>query len=167
MALQTVFSSNLDPAKENLSTRFVDATAFYIDAPLIDSELEIDVFLQVYFPVLGGERTRVLSIGKISEASILLNVTDTESVVTIPSEYVGTGLEMALLFLASSNTYLEAYAIGKNCTLCQLKAEVEAIKTILSDFKSQLNRIESGVESNNSVINGIGSLIEQSFFLLQ
>lgn len=165
MALQTVFSSNLDPAAENLSSRFTDATAFYIDAPLIDSQLEIDVFLQVYFPVVGGERTRVLSIGKISEASILLNVTDTESVITIPSEYVGTGLEMALLFLASSTTYLEAYAIGKNCTLCQLKAEVETINRDLNLLETTVSSIETKIDklgSNQGIINNLLNLILSS-----
>lgn len=164
MAVQTVFSSNLDPSIENLSTRFTDATAFYIDAPLIEPELEIDVFLQVYFPTSNNERIRVLSIGKISEASVLLNVTDTESVVTIPVEYVGTGLEMALLFLASSTTYLEAYVIGKNCTVCQLKAEIEAIKNTLSDMQAQLDRIEdkSGIDADD-----ILEIAQPIFFILQ
>ena len=111
MAVQTVFSDNLDPSNFNLSDRFIDAVAFYIDAPLIDSELEIDVFLQVYFPSNSGERVRNLPLGKITEQSILLNQTDTESVVAISQEFLGTGVEMALLFLASSNTYLEAYII--------------------------------------------------------
>ena len=157
MALQTVFSDNLNPARENLSIRFKDAIAFYIDAPFIDDQLEIDVFLQVYFPTATSERVRVLSIGKISEASILLNITDTESVVSIPEEYLGTGLEMALLFLASSNTYLEAYVVTKNYTIERLQADIDEIKI-------QLDRIEekSGIDSSD-----VAESAQQIFFLLQ
>lgn len=156
MAVQTVFSDNLDPGNFNLSERFTDGVAFYIDAPLIDSELEIDVYLQVYFPTLNGERIRNLPLGKIIEQSILLNQTDTESVIAIPEEFLGTDIEMALLFLASSNTYLEAYVITKNYTVKRLQNDIDEIR-------EQLNRIESGVESNGS----IATQIEQIFFLLQ
>lgn len=162
MAVQTVFSNNLDPSSPNLSSRFVDATAFYIDAPLIDSELEIDLYLQVYFPAAGGERVRNLPLGKISEQSILLNITDTESVQCISSEFVGTGLEMALLFLASSTTYLEAYAIGKNCTVCQLKTEIDGIKSTLTSIQQQLDRIEAN--SQNPVPVGTSAQQQQQLF---
>lgn len=162
MAVQTVFSDNLDPAAPNLSSRFIDASAFYIDAPLIDSELEIDVYLQVYFPAAGAERVRNLPLGKISEQSILLNITDTESVTAIPSEFIGTGLEMALLFLASSNTFLEAYVIGKNCTVCQLKTEVDGIKSTLANLQQQLDRIEAN--SGNPVPVGTSAQQQQQLF---
>lgn len=165
MAVQTVFSNNLDPAGFNLSSRFVDAIGFYIDAPLIDSELEIDVYLQVYFPTSNGERIRNLPLGKITEQSILLNVTDTESVVAIDLEFVGTGLEMALLFLASSNTYLEAYVIGKNCTVCQLKTEIAEVKATLSSIQQQLNRIEANQSISPVTANPTAQ--QQQFFLLQ
>ena len=157
MALQTVFSDNLDPASENLSIRFKDAIAFYIDAPFIDNQLEIDVFLQVYFPTATGERIRVLNIGKISEASILLNITDTESVVSIPQEYLGTGLEMALLFLSSSTTYLEAYIVTKNYTIERLQADIDEIKI-------QLDRIE---EKSGIDLLDVADIAQQIFFLLQ
>ena len=156
MAVQTVFSDNLDPGNFNLSERFTDGVAFYIDAPLIDSELEIDVYLQVYFPTAQSQRVRNLPLGKITEQSILLNQTDTESVVAIPEEFLGTGLDMALLFLASSTTFLEVYVITKNFTVERLQNDIDQIK-------EQLNRIQADVESNNTV----GTLIEQIFFLLQ
>ena len=162
MVVQTVFSDNLDSSNPNLSSRFVDGTAFYIDAPLINSELEIDVFLQVYFPAAGSERVRNLPLGKISEQSILLNITDTESVVAIPSEFVGTGLEMALLFLASSNTYLEAYVIGKNCTVCGLRIEIDDIKSTLASIQIQLDRIEAN--SGNPVPVGTSAEQQQRLF---
>ena len=159
MAVQTVFSSNLDSAAPNLSSRFVDATAFYIDAPLINSELEIDVFLQVYFSTGAGERVRNLALGKISEQSILLNVTDTESVVAIPSEFVGTGLEMALLFLASSTTYLEAYAIGKDCTLCGIQQQIESVENKVNSIESVVNDLANNSSAVSDVLDLILNLI--------
>ena len=80
MALQTVFSNNLDPANGSLTARFKHATAFYIDTPLESDELEIDVFLQVYFPTQTKERTRNLALGKLKDGQITLNETDTETV---------------------------------------------------------------------------------------
>lgn len=113
MAVLEVFSDNLDPAQPNLSARFTNGVAFFINAPLIEPELEIDVYLQVYFPSVTGELVRNLPFTKTIEGSTLLNVTDTESLVTIPSEYLDTGLEMALLFLASDNTYLDVFVVTK------------------------------------------------------
>ena len=155
MAVQTVFSNNLNPSNFNLSERFTDAVAFYIDTPFSSAELEIDVFLQVYFPVAGGERIRVLPLGKISEQSILLNQVDTESVVSIDQEFLGTGLEMALLFLPSSNTYLEAYVVTKNYTIQRLQVDIDAIN-------ERLNSIETGIDSGSIT----RDLLEQLFFLL-
>ena len=106
MAVQTVFSNNLDPASPNLSARFTDATA-----------LEIDCFLQIYFPAQIGEQVRVIPIGKINEQSILLNLSDTETVSVIPIEFLNTNLEMALLFLASSETFLQAAVVQPDCTI--------------------------------------------------
>ena len=159
MAVQTVFNDNLDPSQPNLSSRFVDATAFYIAAPLISSELEIDVYLQVYFPTNADERVRNLALGKISEQSILLNVTDTESVIAIPSEFVGTGLEMALLFLASSTTYLEAYAIGKNCTLCGIQQQIESVENKLNSIESVVNDLANNSSAVSDVLDLILNLI--------
>lgn len=143
MAVQTVFSSNLNPAVENLTTRFTNATGFYILAPLLNAELEIDVFLQVYFPTTLGEQVRNLPLGKIEEQAVLLNITDTQSLVTIPSEYLNTGLEMALLFLASSSTFLQVNVLSPECTLCSLDSKLttisESLNTLTEDsFTDQL-----------------------------
>lgn len=81
MALQTIFSNHLNPELPNLSNRFIDAVGFFIVAPFLGAgiELEIDVFLQVYFPYGGGEIILNLPLGKIEEQAILLNFTDTET----------------------------------------------------------------------------------------
>lgn len=113
MVLQQIYSNNLNPAQPNLTQRFIDAVGFFIDVPLINNELEIDCFLQVYFNLGGRELVRVLPLGKIEEQAILLNKTDTETIFTIPQELVNSGHEMALLFLASDNTFLEVYIIKK------------------------------------------------------
>lgn len=139
MAVQTVFSSNLDPSQPNLSARFVDATAFYIAAPLITAEVEIDCYLQVYFPAVIGEQVRVIPLGRISEQSILLNLTDTETASVIPAEFLDTSLEMALLFVPSSDTFIQAAVIKPDCTICELKAQVTALDTKLNLVLASLN----------------------------
>ena len=69
-----------------------------------------------------------ISLGKIEEQAILLNVTDTETANLIPIEYQNTGLEMALLFLASDAIYLYAIVVKPDCNLCQIYAQNQAIK---------------------------------------
>lgn len=113
MALQQIYSNNLDPSQPNLSQRFIDAIAFFITVPLSSFEIEIDCFLQVYIDLPSGEIARNLPLGKIEEQSIFLNKTDTETILTIPEEFQNTGLPMALLFLASDSVFLEAFAVKK------------------------------------------------------
>ncbi|MEO1692186.1 MAG: hypothetical protein AAFR63_11755 [Cyanobacteria bacterium J06631_6] len=137
MVLQTVFSNNLNPATGSLTARFMNATAFYIDAPLLNAEMEIDVFLQVYFPSQSGERLRNLPLGKLKDGIIKLNETDTETVVPIPNEFVDSGLEMALFFLSSDETFIEVYILGKDCTLCNLDLKIDAILENLETIGSE------------------------------
>ena len=89
--------------------------------------MEIDCYLQLYLTGISGEPVRNIPLGKIQESAILLNLTDTETVSTIPIEYIDTGLRMRLLFLASSTTFLYAYAIKPDCTLCQLDNKITAL----------------------------------------
>lgn len=161
MAIQTVFSSNLDPSSPNLSSRFTDAVAFYIAAPLINVELEIDVFLQVYFPAIISEQVRNIPLGKISEQSVLLNISDTETASVIPNEFLDTGLEMALLFLASDSTFLEAAIIKKNCSIASICITLETIISRLDGIETAINNI--GVPVNSA----IPTIQQQSFFFLQ
>ncbi len=172
MALQVVFSNNLDPSGVNLSSRFSDAVGFYISAPLISAELEIDVFLQVYFPAVIGEQVRNIPLGRIEEQAVLLNVTDTETANIIPSEFSDTGLEMALLFLASNTTFIQAAIVTKDCSLTQvceevadLRGEVTALQDSLTQSQSTLDLILAAL---NIVINPLPpSLLQQAFFFLQ
>ncbi len=177
MAIQTVFSDNLDPGNGSLSARFINATGFYIDAPLISEELEIDVFLQVYLPANSGERIRNLPLGKLVEGQIKLNQTDTETIAAIPYEYVGSGLEMALFFLASSTTYIEAYAVGSDCTLCQIREEILALSQEvnarfdgvdgrLSNIENVLSQILATVNTPDPPII-VPAASEQAFFFIQ
>ena len=142
MVLQQIYSDNLDPSKPNLSQRFSDAIAFFIDAPLITDELEIDCFLQVYFNLGGREVARILPLGKIEEQAILLNKTDTETLFTIPQELVTSGNEMALLFLASDNTYLEVYVVKSSINV---SSELTAINNKLNSI---LNNCLTSTSSN-------------------
>ena len=134
MALQTVFSNNLDPENGSLTARFTNATAFYIDAPLIPAELEIDVFLQVYFPTASGERVRNLRIGSLKDGEIKLNETDTATVVPIPNEFLDSGLEMALFFTPSETIFLEVYILGQEVTIKTLDDKLDTIATLLNDL---------------------------------
>ena len=133
MALKIVYSTNLNPAQPNITERFVNAVGFFINAPLLNAELEIDCFLQVYLPLVFEEQVRNYPLGKITEQAILLNLTDTESLVSIPSEFLDTGLEMSLLFLASDNTYLEVYVIEKYSLESRLN-QLENVLNLIMDF---------------------------------
>jgi carbohydrate-binding DOMON domain-containing protein len=133
MGIQQVFSNNLDASIVNLSNRFTDAIAFYVDTPLSNFELEIDCYLQIYLPTNNQEKVRVIPLGKIEEQSILLNLVDTESVVFIPEEYQDTGLEMALLFVPSNFTtvYFEVFVIKKIINLQIIGERLLAIQNLL------------------------------------
>ena len=158
MAVQTVFSSNLDPAAENLTIRFTNATGFYITAPFLNAELEIDVFLQVYFPTPLGEQVRNLPLSKIESQAILLNVTDTQSLVTIPSEYRDTGLEMALLFLASSTTFLQVVVVSPDCSLCELDNRIDALQQQLTNGLNQLTQNQAAMQNTlNQILTIVGA----------
>lgn len=128
--MKTIYSSNLNPSQPNITERFTNAVGFFINAPFLNAELEIDCFLQVYFSFTSEEKIRNYPLGKITEQAILLNVTDTESLVSIPQEFLDTDLEMSLLFLASDNTYLEVYVIEKY-----------SLETKLNQIDNKLNLI--------------------------
>ena len=143
MAVQLVFQGNLNPAQPNISARFTSAIAFYIAAPLINAELEIDVYLQVYFPAITGEQVRVIPLSLVIEQSILLNRTDSETALTIPSEFLDTGLEMALLFLASDSTFMQAVVVTKNCSLTQVCNDIADIQSRITSIEQTLNLIST------------------------
>ena len=133
MVLQQIYSNNLDPSQPNLTQRFSNAIGFFIDVPLLSSELEIDVFLQVYFNLGGREVARILPIARIEEQAILLNKTDTETLFTIPSELIDSSSEMALLFLSSDTTFLEVYIVKQSYNLNdELKIIKDKLDLILS-----------------------------------
>jgi hypothetical protein len=127
VAILTVFSGNLSPINGSLSARFTKAKGFFLDAPLTNFELEIDVFLQVYLPTNSGETTRNLPLS-------VFNPHDTETLITIPAEYVDSDLEMALLFLASSTITLEAHVVGAACTLCSIDTKLDQITQLITDM---------------------------------
>lgn len=145
MALQLVFSGNLDPAAVNLSARFKQGTAFFVEAPLLTSELEIDVFLQVYLSGIIGEVVRNIPLGKIEPEAISLNVSDTETANLIPIEYQNTDLEMALLFLPSSATFLYATVIKPDCSLCVIEGQNSDLQDTLASMQLVLNQILAAV----------------------
>lgn len=153
MVLQQIYSNNLNPAIPNLTQRVKNVIGFFIDAPLIENELEIDCFLQVYFDLGGREIARNLPLGKIEEQAILLNKTDTETIFPIPQEFVNSDCEMALLFLASDNTFLEVYAVKQLINL--------ADKLILIEQKLDLILNNSNVTSSPS-----NPQIQQKFFFI-
>ena len=156
MALLTVFNNTLNPTTGSLTARFVNATAFYINAPLLPDELELDVFLQVYFPTAAGERVRNLALGKLKDGQIKLNEVDTETVVPIPNEFLDSGLSMALFFLSSESITLEVYVLGQDCTLCELENKIDSLDSKLNDLTS---RVEDLVNANSDSINNLTALI--------
>ncbi len=156
MVLLTVFNSSLNPTTGSLTARFVNATAFYINAPLLPDELELDVFLQVYFPTAAGERVRNLALGKLKDGQIKLNEVDTETVVPIPNEFLDSGLEMALFFLASESITLEVYVLGQDCTLCELENKIDSLDSKLDDLTS---RVEDLANANSDSIDNLTAIL--------
>lgn len=152
MAVQTVFNGLLDPSQPNITARFVDATGFYLHAPLLSSEVEIDVFLQVYFPQIVGERVRNLPLGKLSENSLLLNQADTESVTPIPAEFVDTQYEMALLLLPSEAFTLEVVVIKPNCTVLTLCLDIADLQQDVTDIKNTIDFVELALKAIFSLL---------------
>ncbi len=130
MGVQQVFSGTTNPTSPNLSERFKDAIGFFISAPLIDIEIEIDVFLQIY---LLDEKIRNIPLGKVTEQAVLLNLTDTESVSIIPEEFQDTNLEMSLLFLPSQSFTLEAFVLTKEITLTNLSQQITDLQEQIAD----------------------------------
>ena len=139
--LTTVFSDNLDPDNGSLTARFSNATAFYIDAPLLNVELEIDVYLQVYLPTATGERLRNLALGKLKDGNIKLNEIDTETVVPIPSEFIDSGLEMAFYFTPSESIFLEVYVLEKQCTICTIDQKIDNLIAANNQINSVLDLV--------------------------
>jgi len=133
MAVQIVFSNSLNSSEPNLTQRFSEATAFFIDLPLNDFELSIDCYLQVYTTVNSEEIVRNFPLGKIEQQAILLNKVDTQSIYTIPLEFQSTDVEMAILFLASDNVYLEAYIIKQDYNLSELLTTINEKLDLILD----------------------------------
>lgn len=167
MGLQIVFSDNLDPSQPNLSVAFEGATAFLIEAPSLNAELEIDVYLQIYISGINGELVRNIPLGKIVEQAILLNITDTETISLIPAEYLDNQFQMKLLFLASSTTFLYAYIIKPDCTLCDLQSQNTAIQDRLSTIENTLDAIAAAVNVPVTSTVIAGTTTQQAFFFLQ
>lgn len=148
MAILTVFSDNLSPIQGSLSARFTKAKGFFIDAPLTNSELEIDIFLQVYLPSPRGDHTRLLPLS-------VFNPNDTETLITIPTEYVDSDLEMALLFLASDTTYLEAYVIGAECTLLGINTKLDQITQSITDMSLFLQESFVSIQATSTTTTSV------------
>ena len=136
MALLTVFSDNLDPENGSLTARFTNATAFYIDAPLLGAELEIDAYLQVYFPTAIGERVRNLPLGKLKDGEIKLNEIDSISVETI-----GFGLMWFLIGCGWSISRAKSYQLE----LAQYKL---AVGQVLSGVRKVSDTLERGAQTS-------------------
>ncbi|MGK7951400.1 MAG: hypothetical protein AB4368_22100 [Xenococcaceae cyanobacterium] len=129
MVIQQVFNNTVNPDASNLSDRFTDAIAFFISAPLLTDEIEIDVFLQIY---LDNSSIRNIPLGRIEEQVMWINSIDTEIIQAINYEFVDTNLEMALLFLPSEAFTLEAFIVKKNITLNSLKKQLDDIAKAIS-----------------------------------
>ena len=156
MAVLSVFNNILDPSRGNLSRRFTKATGFWIDAPTVNEELEIDVFLQVYFSRIDGEKVRNLPLGRLVEGNILINQTDTETLKAIPYEYVDSDLEMSLFFLSSEAVYLDVYVIGSDCTLCDIDNRISQLEAKVDNGFRTLNLKLAGMQTTlNQILTAV------------
>ncbi len=157
MAIQLLYSDNLDPDSGSLTARFSGATGFYIDAPTLGAELEIDVFLQVYLVDGEGETPRNLALGKLKDGEIKLNETDTETVTPIPDEFLDTGMEMALFFLPSEVVALDVWLVVPDCNLCTIDTGLSALSTTINnrfdDIEAQLTAHSNSVDARFVMVN--------------
>lgn len=93
----TIFSNTLDPTVENYSDTFLGAIGFYLIAPSLTSEVEIDIFLQVNFS------PTIIRLVKLEP----LNISNTERLTLIPAELRELSVPMRLLILPSQAFFLE------------------------------------------------------------
>lgn len=154
MALTQVFNSTTNPTQPNLSSRFTDAIAFFIIAPDLTVEVEIDVFLQIYLPF---NQVRNIPLGKISEQTVLLNLTDTETLSVIPEELIDTDLEMSLLFLPSQAFALEAWIVTKQVTLLALQQQLVDIE---SDLNQIIQNTQPGIFDGNDALDIVDTIAD-------
>lgn len=169
MALQLLYSDTLSPTSGTLTDRFSGATGFYIDAPSILEEIEIDVFLQVYIVTQAGESPRNYPLGKLKDGEIKLNETDTETIKSIPKEFLESGLEMAFLFLPSEAIPLDVWVVFPDCDLCEIKAQIQAFQdTVASEFDDiddRLNVISTNINNRFDALDvrltGIEAILQQ------
>ncbi len=146
MPINQVLGQIISPAIPNLSSRFKNAVGFFINLPFVDTEIEIDVFLQIY---LSFNQVRNIPLGKIEEQAVLLNITDSETCQFIPQEYLDTDLEMALLFLPSESMYLEAFVINQNVLLSDLQNQLSEIQLLLQDAPTLEDIADTVVDIGN------------------
>lgn len=150
MPVTEVLSKIVVPDKTNLTDRFVDAIGFYIFTSLIDTEVEIDVYLQIYLPL---NRIRNIPLCQIIEQETKQNITDTETILSIPEEYQDTGLQMALLFLPSESFQLDVFVITKNFTLSSLNDKLIAIERKINEIPDFLIPAELNTGSPTTIAN--------------
>ena len=118
MTVSTVFSGVAQTGVINTSDGFNNATAVFIQAPLLTVEVEIDIYLQVaHIPLVGAPVIRNCPLSISLGDSLKVNQIDTEIVLPIPFEFSATGLQMGLAFVVSQPVTLTIYIAKKTCTL--------------------------------------------------
>jgi hypothetical protein len=93
----TILSSTLNPSIENYSDTFSEGIGFYLIAPTLISEVEIDIFLQIQFSPTTIRLVRLEP----------LNVSNTERFTLIPAELREINVPMRLLILPNQAFLLE------------------------------------------------------------
>ncbi|NJO99186.1 MAG: hypothetical protein HC775_16740 [Hyellaceae cyanobacterium CSU_1_1] len=86
----------------------------------------------------------------------------------IPIEYQNTDLEMALLFLPSSTTFLYATVVKPNCSLCVIEAQNNNIQDTLFSMQLVLNQILAALDvpvvTTGMTTGNFNQLFSLSFF---
>ena len=156
MPQQKVFSGDANTNIVNRTDNLNSAVAFYVLAPDITDELEIDFYLQLEVSTDKNQRIRITP---DNFASSLL-------VYEIPQQYQGLDLNIYGAFLVSFNLSLEVWAITSEVSLKAIKEKIDLLEELIQQSTEQLtteindNETASGI---NQLLNSgiIGTQIGQ------
>jgi hypothetical protein len=114
MSVLKVFSGILKKDELNNSLTFDNAVGLFISTPNLDTEYEIDCYVQVHISIEELEFTRNYPLSKIKDDGAFFNRVDTDTLFILPRELLDTSAKLSLVFLSSDNTFLEAYILVKD-----------------------------------------------------
>ncbi len=128
---ELIFSGGVGALSENTTESFSDGIAFFVEAPDISDELELDFYLQ--FAVNGFQNKGV----KLTPEPIA----DTLFLYIIPEELSNTGEQFYASFISNTSTAIEVWIIKKDTSLATIDEKLEEILL-------EVDGVEEGILAN-------------------